>query len=92
MVDRRRSPAGAKTDAIDAYLLAKTGRSEFNDLHLCWLLGASVLKKGEGKRSADSSETVATFVSHQKPRDLFPRSSLLVGRSQDVWKNAKSSK
>lgn len=33
MVDRRRKPAGAKTDAIDAYLLAKTGRSEFHDLH-----------------------------------------------------------
>jgi transposase len=33
VVDRRRKPAGAKTDAIDAYLLAKTGRSEFHDLH-----------------------------------------------------------
>jgi transposase len=32
MVDRRRRPSGAKTDAIDAYLLAKLGRSEFNDL------------------------------------------------------------
>jgi transposase len=27
-VERRRKPSGAKTDAIDAYLLAKTGRSE----------------------------------------------------------------
>ena len=27
-VDRRRKPSGAKTDAIDAYLLAKTGRSD----------------------------------------------------------------
>lgn len=31
-VDRKRSAAGAKTDKIDAYLLAKHGRSEFADL------------------------------------------------------------
>jgi transposase len=31
-VDRRRNAAGLKTDAIDAYLLAKTGRSDFADL------------------------------------------------------------
>src|ERR1700736_531859 len=32
-VDRRRAPSGAKTDTIDAYLLAKTGRADFADLH-----------------------------------------------------------
>jgi transposase len=31
-VDRRRSASGAKTDAIDADLLAKTGRADFADL------------------------------------------------------------
>jgi transposase len=31
-VDRRRKPSGAKTDDIDAYLLAKTGRSDLRDL------------------------------------------------------------
>ncbi len=31
-VDRRRKPSGAKTDAIDAYLLAKTGRSDLAEL------------------------------------------------------------
>jgi transposase len=31
-VDRRRSASGAKTDQIDAYLLAKTGRADFADL------------------------------------------------------------
>jgi transposase len=31
-VDRRRSAAGAKSDPIDAYLLAKTGRSDLIDL------------------------------------------------------------
>lgn len=31
-VDRRRGASGAKTDAIDAYLLAKTGRADFADL------------------------------------------------------------
>jgi transposase len=31
-VDRKRSAAGAKTDQLDAYLLAKHGRSEFVDL------------------------------------------------------------
>src|SRR5947207_8020843 len=32
-VDRRRSASGAKTDSIDAYLLAKTGRADLADLH-----------------------------------------------------------
>jgi transposase len=32
-VDRKRSASGAKTDSIDAYLLAKTGRADFADLH-----------------------------------------------------------
>jgi len=32
-VDRHRAPSGAKTDIIDAYLLAKTGRADFADLH-----------------------------------------------------------
>ena len=31
-VDRRRSASGAKTDSIDAYLLAKTGRADCADL------------------------------------------------------------
>jgi len=31
-VDRRRNAAGVKTDQIDAYLLAKTGRSDLADL------------------------------------------------------------
>lgn len=31
-VDRHRAPSGAKTDTIDAYLLAKTGRADFVDL------------------------------------------------------------
>jgi transposase len=31
-VDRRRSASGAKTDSIDAYLLAKTGRADLADL------------------------------------------------------------
>jgi transposase len=32
-VDRRRGPSGAKTDTIDAYLLAKVGRADLVDLH-----------------------------------------------------------
>lgn len=32
-VDRKRSASGAKTDTIDAYLLVKTGRADFADLH-----------------------------------------------------------
>jgi transposase len=31
-VERRRAPSGAKTDTLDAYLLAKTGRADFADL------------------------------------------------------------
>jgi transposase len=32
-VDRKRSASGAKTDTIDAYVLAKTGRADVADLH-----------------------------------------------------------
>src|SRR5215467_8716799 len=32
-VERRRAPKVPKTDTIDAYLLAKTGRADFQDLH-----------------------------------------------------------
>src|SRR5437762_10365734 len=32
-VDARRAASGAKTDMIDAYLLAKTGRADLADLH-----------------------------------------------------------
>src|SRR6266480_3437175 len=32
-VDRKRSASGSKTDALDASLLAKTGRADFADLH-----------------------------------------------------------
>jgi transposase len=32
-VDRKRGASGAKTDLIDAYLLAKTGRADLEDLH-----------------------------------------------------------
>ena len=32
-VDRRRAASGAKTDTIDAYLLAKTGRADLADVH-----------------------------------------------------------
>src|SRR6266516_307172 len=31
-IDRRRNAAGVKTDAVDAYVLAKTGRSDLEDL------------------------------------------------------------
>ena len=31
-VEKRRGPSGAKTDTLDAYLLAKTGRADFADL------------------------------------------------------------
>ena len=31
-VEKRRAPSGAKTDTIDAYLLAKSGRADFQDL------------------------------------------------------------
>jgi transposase len=31
-IDRKHGPAGAKTDALDAYLLARTGRSDLADL------------------------------------------------------------
>jgi transposase len=31
-VEKRRAPSGAKSDTIDAYLLAKTGRADFADL------------------------------------------------------------
>jgi transposase len=38
-VDRKRAPSGAKTDALDAYLLARTGRSDLADLRRLQLDG-----------------------------------------------------
>jgi transposase len=53
-VDRRRSAAGAKTDKIDAYLLAKHGRSEFADLRRLQPDSSSVAELKALTRDQDS--------------------------------------
>jgi transposase len=56
-VDRKRAASGAKTDTIDAYLLAKTGRADFADLH----------------RLVPDSEEVAELKTLTRDQDSFLR-------------------
>lgn len=56
-VDRRRSASGAKTDLIDAYLLAKTGRADFANL----------------RRLTPDSEKVAEFKQLTRDQDTLIR-------------------
>jgi transposase len=64
-VDRHRKPAGAKTDAIDAYLLARTGRSDLADL----------------RRLAPDSPLIAEFKVLTRDQDsLVPSQTRLVNQ------------
>jgi len=53
-VDRRRKASGAKTDAIDAYLLAKTGRADLADLRRLKPDGALVAELKALSRDQDA--------------------------------------
>jgi transposase len=75
MVDRRRRPSGAKTDAIDAYLLAKLGRSEFNDLRRLQPDSGLVQELKALTRDQDSliqSQTRQVGSAHGLPQSVLP--------------------
>lgn len=74
-VDRHRKPAGAKTDAIDAYLLARTGRSDFNDLRRLRPDSALIQELKTLTRDPESlitSQTRQVEPTHCLPQNLLP--------------------
>lgn len=64
-VDRKRGAAGAKTDAIDAYLLAKTGRSDLSDLRRLQPDSPLVLELKELTRDQDNLIEMQTRLVNQ---------------------------
>jgi transposase len=64
-VDRRRSASGAKTDTIDAYLLAKTGRADLADLHRLTPDSAKVSELKELTRDQDGLIRMQTRLVNQ---------------------------
>lgn len=64
-VDRKRSAAGAKTDKIDAYLLAKTGRTDLPDLRPLSPDNPGVAELKELTRDQDSLIQMQTRVVNQ---------------------------
>jgi transposase len=64
-IDRRRSASGAKTDTIDAYLLAKTGRSDLPDLRKLTPDRASIQELKALTRDQDSLVQSQTRVVNQ---------------------------
>jgi transposase len=64
-VDRRRNAAGAKTDQIDAYLLAKTGRSDLADLRRLQLDSALVAELKGLTRDQDALIEMQTRLVNQ---------------------------
>jgi len=64
-VDRRRAASGAKTDTIDAYLLAKTGRADLADLHRLIPDGEKVAELKTLTRDQDSLIQMQTRLVNQ---------------------------
>jgi len=64
-IDRRRTASGAKTDTIDAYLLAKTGRSDLPDLRKLTPDSASIQELKALTRDQDSLVQSQTRVVNQ---------------------------
>lgn len=74
-VDRKRSASGAKTDAIDAYLLAKTGRADFADLHRLTPESEKVAERKTLTRDQDSLIQMQTRLVNQLTaclKDYYP--------------------
>ena len=94
-VDRHRKPAGAKTDAIAAYLLARTGRSDFADLRR--LRPDSALIQELKTLTREEARLIASQTRQVEPtdrlsQDLLPCSFDLVGvRSSGLppWPSSK---
>ena len=64
-VDRHRSPSGAKTDHIDAYLLAKTGRADLVDLHRLVPDSQTIAELKQLTRDQDSLIQMQTRLANQ---------------------------
>jgi transposase len=77
-VDRKRGAACAKTDQIDAYLLAKHGRSEFADLRRLEPDSPQVAELKTLTRDQDSliqMQTRQVEPTHCLPQSVLPRRS-----------------
>ncbi len=73
-VERRRAPSGAKTDTIDAYLLAKTGRADFADLRRLNPDSEQVQELKTLTRDQDALIQMQTrLVNQGLPQSLLPR-------------------
>jgi transposase len=84
-VDRKRSASGAKTDAIDAYLLAKTGRADFADLHRLTPDSEKVAELKTLTRDQDSLIQMQTRVVNQLTaclKDYYPVALKLFAKLQ----------
>src|SRR5215472_15905387 len=73
-VDRHRKPAGAKTDAIDAYLLARIGRSDFADLRR--LRPTSALIQEFKTLTRDQESLIASQTRQVEPTDRLSQKRL----------------
>src|SRR5947208_2327367 len=73
-VDRRRSASGAKTDTIDAYLLAKSGRADLADLHRLTPDSETVSELKELTRDQDGLIRMQTRLVNQLTACLKARS------------------
>jgi transposase len=84
-VDRRRSASGAKTDTIDAYLLAKTGRADFADLHRLTPDSEKIAELKTLTRDQDSLIQMQTRLVNQLTaclKDYYPVALLLFSKLQ----------
>lgn len=84
-VDRRRSASGAKTDAIDAYLLAKAGRADFADLRRLQPDSELVAELKTLTRDQDALIQMQTRLVNQLTaclKDYYPAALELFGKLQ----------
>jgi transposase len=84
-VDRKRSASGAKTDRIDAYLLAKTGRADLPDLHRLTPDSAKVAELKQLTRDQDTLIQMRTRLVNQLTACLkayYPVALELFGKLQ----------
>ena len=84
-VDRRRAASGAKTDTSDAYLLAKTGRADFADLHRLTPDSESVQELRTLSRDQDNLIRMQTRLVNQLAaclKDYYPVALALFSKLQ----------
>jgi transposase len=84
-VDRKRSASGAKTDAIDAYLLAKTGRADVADVHRLTPESETVAELKTLTRDQESLIVMPTRLVNQRTaclKDSYPVALQLFAKIQ----------